>query len=188
MPRKSTYLFEILLFVCFLSLPSQIQAGTIYYFEDKDGVLHFTDMPTADHRPFLTFDPDHHTDREEILALVRESSRRHALDPKLVQAVLAVESNYDPQARSQKGAEGLMQIMPATQKELGLIDPYDPAANIEAGVRYLKMMLDRHQSLELALAAYNAGPGRVEQYQGVPPFPETRRYIKKVLRLYNRSP
>ncbi|MCF8104078.1 MAG: lytic transglycosylase domain-containing protein [Desulfohalobiaceae bacterium] len=176
------------MFVFLFLPPSAIPAETIYYFEDENGVLHFTDMPDADHyRPFLTFDPDHNTDREQILRLIRKYSRQHGLDPKLVQAVLAVESNYDPQARSAKGAEGLMQIMPATQDELGLLDPYDSAQNIEAGVRYLKQMLDSHQSLELALAAYNAGPGKVEQYQGVPPFPETRRYIEKVLRLYNRS-
>lgn len=168
--------------------PSTLQGGTIYYFEDKNGVMHFTDMPDIDqYKPFLTFGPENTTDRQEIIALVRKYSQRYSLDPKLVQAVLAVESNYDPHAVSEKGAEGLMQIMPETQKDLGLYTPYDPEANIEAGVRYLKKMIDTQPSLELALAAYNAGPARVRQYQGVPPFPETRRYIKKVLRLYNIS-
>ncbi len=168
--------------------PSTLQGGTIYYFKDKNGVMHFTDMPDIDqYKPFLTFGPENTTDRQEIIALVHKYSRRYSLDPKLVQAVLAVESNYDPHAVSEKGAEGLMQIMPETQKYLGLYTPYDPEANIEAGVRYLKKMIDMQPSLELALAAYNAGPARVKQYQGVPPFPETRRYIKKVLRLYNIS-
>ncbi len=168
--------------------PSTMRAGTIYYFKDKNGVMHFTDMPDIDqYKPFLTFGPENTTDRKEIMVLIRKYSQRYSLDPKLVQAVLAVESNYDPQALSEKGAEGLMQIMPETQKDLGLYTPFDPEANIEAGVRYLKQMIESQPSLELALAAYNAGPARVKQYQGVPPFPETRRYIQKVLRLYNIS-
>lgn len=185
--KTSAYHFAIVLFAvtCFLA-PRPCPAGTIYYFEDHKGVLHFTDMPDSrPYQPFLTFDPDHNTERSEILVLIRKYSRKHQMDPKLVQAVLEVESDYDPLARSSQGAQGLMQIMPETQEDLGLIAPYNPEANIEAGVRYLKQMLTTHQSLELALAAYNAGPGMVEHYQGVPPFPETKRYIEKVLQRYN---
>lgn len=180
-------LILLLVFCCCIT-EYPVLASTIYYYKDKNGVLHFTDMPDREqYKPFLTFGPQNTTDREEILALIRKYSEHYDLDPKLVEAVLAVESNYNPQAASEKGAEGLMQIMPETQKDLGLSRPFDPEANIEAGVRYLKKMIDSQPSLELALAAYNAGPGRVRQYQGVPPFPETRRYIKKVLHLYNLS-
>ena len=180
--------FALALALIALSCPGPASAGTIYYFKDKNGVMHFTDMPDIDqYKPFLTFGREDTTDREEILALIHKYSRRYSLDPDLVEAVLAVESNYNPRALSKKGAEGLMQIMPETQKDLGLQTPFDPEANIEAGVRYLKKMIDTQPSLELALAAYNAGPGRVKQYQGVPPFPETEQYIQKVLRLYNLS-
>ena len=101
--------------------------------------------------------------------------------PRLIMAVIEVESGYESQAISSAGAEGLMQIMPETQKELGVEKPFDPEENIEAGVRYLRRMLDRFRSVELALAAYNAGPSHVEKYGGIPPFDETRRYVAKVM-------
>lgn len=113
--------------------------------------------------------------------LIGQYSRRHGLDERLVRAVIEVESGYDPAAVSSAGAQGLMQIMPGTQKDLGLTQPFDPERNIEAGVRYLREQMDRFGSVELALAAYNAGPENVARYQGVPPFAETQDYVRKVL-------
>lgn len=116
--------------------------------------------------------------------IIKDSSRISGLDPWLIAAVIAVESGNNPAAISPKGAQGLMQLMPATQAYLGLIDPFDPQANVRAGSLYLKEQLDLFGSLELALAAYNAGPGNVQKYKGIPPFAETKNFIHRVLSLY----
>lgn len=112
--------------------------------------------------------------------LIEPLARRHGVDAGLVHAVIAAESNYAPQARSRKGAMGLMQLMPATARQYALADPYDPQANIEAGIRHLKSLLDRFD-VPLALAAYNAGEGTVRRYGGMPPYRETRSYVSRIL-------
>ena len=101
---------------------------------------------------------------------------QHGVDPALVRAVVEVESNYEPTARSHKGAMGLMQLMPATARHYALANPYDPQSNLDAGIRHLRSLLDRFD-VRLALAAYNAGEGAVLRYGGVPPFAETRSYV-----------
>jgi soluble lytic murein transglycosylase len=112
-------------------------------------------------------------------------SRDRRLEPRLVRAVIQVESGYNPRALSNKGAMGLMQLMPETAQDLSVGDPYDPFENIRGGTTYLRLMLDRfRQRLELALAAYNAGPGSVERHGGMPPYDQTRDYVRRVLRLY----
>lgn len=115
-------------------------------------------------------------------ALVERAATVHGVDPALVHAVIQTESNYQPRARSPKGAKGLMQLMPDTARTYGLRNPYDPASNIDAGVRHLRTLLDRFD-LRLALAAYNAGAGAVERAQGIPPFEETTVYVTRVLAL-----
>jgi hypothetical protein len=105
---------------------------------------------------------------------------RHGVSPALIRAVVEVESNYEPAARSRKGAMGLMQLMPATARRYALADPYDPASNLDVGIRHLRSLLDRFD-LRLALAAYNAGEGAVLRYRGVPPFAETRNYVARVM-------
>ncbi len=119
---------------------------------------------------------------DQFDALIARHARRQHLSPDLVRAVIQVESGFDPDAQSAKGALGLMQLMPATAAELGVRNPFDPAENIRAGTAYLRELLDRYDGNQrLALAAYNAGPGTVDRYgQDVPPYPETRRYLEKV--------
>jgi soluble lytic murein transglycosylase-like protein len=126
------------------------------------------------------------SERRPYLALVEGAARRHNVDPRLVHAVITVESRYRADARSRKGAMGLMQLMPATARALQVRDPYDPAANIEAGVRHLRQLLERFD-LPRAVAAYNAGAGAVRKFGGVPPFRETQAYVRQVLHLAGAS-
>jgi soluble lytic murein transglycosylase-like protein len=117
--------------------------------------------------------------------LITREATRQGVDPHLVSAVIRVESAYKPRARSRKGAKGLMQLMPSTVRQYGVKDPFDPGANIEAGVRHLKSLLERFE-LSLALAAYNAGEGAVQRFRGIPPYRETRDYVRKILALVKR--
>ncbi|MCP4202902.1 MAG: lytic transglycosylase domain-containing protein [bacterium] len=119
--------------------------------------------------------------------MVNRHANHAALEPRLVKAVIQVESAFDPRARSHKGAMGLMQLMPETAAAFAVSDPYDPEQNIGAGTKYLKRLIDSHGGLELGLAAYNAGPAAVKRFHGVPPYPETRDYVEKVMRLYKRD-
>jgi soluble lytic murein transglycosylase-like protein len=124
---------------------------------------------------------------EEVLAtrpyadLISTIAATHHVDARLVHAVIEQESNYQPRARSKKGARGLMQLMPDTARQYGVRNSYDPKANLEAGVRHLKDLLNRLE-LPIALAAYNAGEGAVRRYGGLPPFPETQAYVRNILR------
>ena len=120
--------------------------------------------------------------------IIQEAAAEYDMDPDLIRAVMQTESAFHPYAVSRAGAEGLMQLMPALADEMGVDDSFDPRENIMGGARYLKLLLDHHNgNLDLALASYNAGPGNVERYGGVPPFRETRRYVKTIKALYNRS-
>ena len=119
---------------------------------------------------------------KDLAAMAIAAARRHSLDPDLVQAVVAVESGFRPDAVSPKGAQGLMQLMPYTARALGVKDSFDPAANLEGGTRYLRALIARYNGdVTRALAAYNAGEGAVARHGGVPPYPETMAYVRKVL-------
>jgi soluble lytic murein transglycosylase-like protein len=118
--------------------------------------------------------------------IIDKIAREQNVPAKLVRAVIQVESGYNERARSRKGAMGLMQLMPETARQYSVRDPYDPTSNIDAGIRHLRALLDRLPTLTLAIAAYNAGEAAVQRFRGVPPYPETRDYVKRVLDLFSR--
>lgn len=128
---------------------------------------------------------DNLTPRQKIQDIVSRMSKKHGVDEKLVNALIKQESGFNPNAKSKVGAMGLMQLMPSTAKGLGVTNPLDPEQNVEGGVKYLKSMLNKYNgNIILALAAYNAGPGAVDKYDGVPPYKETQNYVKSILANY----
>lgn len=125
------------------------------------------------------------TTPENLDALIQDQAQAQGVDANLLKAVIRNESNFNPKAVSHVGAQGLMQLMPATAAALNVQDSFNPAQNIQGGAKYLKGLLQKyHQSVPMALAAYNAGPGAVDQHNGIPPFPETKHYVNKVIQSY----
>ena len=174
----------------------------VYKWVDEDGVITFSNIapPTDQQYQVLRFpcyasDPKCRSVSWEKVPLNIEAYRRetrsaasfNALDESLIRAIIHAESAYQPDARSPKGAQGLMQLMPETAAELEVANPFDPAENIDGGARYLAQLLSEFNGdLDLAAAAYNAGPTAVYEYGGVPPYDETREYVRRVKILYRR--
>jgi len=208
-PLKSTTLLIFLALFLVLGGEGQVRpvSADIYRYQDENGVTHFTNVPTGSkfqlfYRdriksqpaiPFRDYGKAFYSktpknDKQHFVANhIDEVSQFYGIDPKLIQAIIHVESNYNPQAISPKGAQGLMQLMPRTAKDLQVFDPFSPRDNIIGGARYLRYLLDLYQQdTILALAAYNAGPEKVSLYRGVPPYQETRTYVQKVMQIYDR--
>jgi soluble lytic murein transglycosylase-like protein len=164
----------------------------IYSWRDADGKLVLSDKPRADKGAQTTYEvhgaasvkvttPVSTARSAQYDAAINEHAQRQGVAADLVRAVIQAESAFNPSAVSNKGAMGLMQLMPSTAQELGVSNPFDPNENIRGGVTYLKQLLNRYdQKVELALAAYNAGAGNVDKYGSVPPFKETRNYVDKI--------
>jgi len=175
--------------------PSAQAGGSIYSYIDAAGVLHFSDTPVDDRYrhvervyrdgPVISPRPRVRVPRErDYDRLIVQVAARYRVQPGLVKAVIAAESNFKPDAVSRVGAQGLMQLMPATAAALGVERPFGIVENMDGGVRYLRAMLDRYGDLARALAAYNAGPSAVDRYRGIPPYRETQAYVKRVLEYY----
>ncbi len=160
----------------------------VYRYVDASGVTHFTNAPSGRHFAAVTrrARPGRAPRVEKYDALIESAARKHGLPPALVKAVVAAESAFRVDAVSHKGAMGLMQLMPATAKSLGVEAPFEAADNIHGGSLYLRKMHDRYGSWSHALAAYNAGPRAVDRYRGIPPYRETRTYVKRVLTYYRQ--
>nr|WP_320116555.1 lytic transglycosylase domain-containing protein [uncultured Desulfuromonas sp.] len=166
--------------------------AAIYKYVDAAGRIHFSNVPVKSHYTFYAHEAsDKDLSSRSVADLIKRYAVLNHLDVNLVRAVVRAESNYDIHAVSSKGAMGLMQLHPETAKDLKLSNPFDPLQNISGGTRYLRQMLDRFKgNLDLALAAYNAGPSTVERYGGIPPYQETQNYVEKVKqfqKLYRRS-
>jgi soluble lytic murein transglycosylase len=189
------------LLACWTLVPYGLCAE-IYSYVDKDGVMHFTNVPTSNKyssrkyryvgnelsgiryirmpASFTKFDSKKYDD------IIKKASRMHGIRYELLKAIIHAESSFNPNAVSPAGALGLMQLMPENIERFNVNDPFDPHENIMAGTKFFRQLLDKYDSdLKLTLAAYNAGPGAVDQYQGIPPYAETKDYVSRVLNYYN---
>ncbi len=182
---------------------AQTSVADIYIYKDKNGVKHFTNVPNdSKYKLFIPERsgriyysgtggykrvPARAINTKAFDSIIEKASIRYGLDGALIKAVISAESAFNSQAVSPKGAKGLMQIMPENYGHLNISDPFNPAQNIMGGAKYLRQMLQVHDGkLQLALAAYNAGPEAVRKYEGIPPYNETRNYVFKVMNLYNQ--
>jgi soluble lytic murein transglycosylase-like protein len=174
----------------------------MYKFTDKDGITHYTNVRPSGQKNVKVFNfPCYASDpkckqldweriplnRKAYADEIRSAAQVFTVDDSLIRAIIHAESAYQADALSPRGAQGLMQLMPATQAELEIVDVFDPLSNIEGGTLYLAQLLDQFdQDVDLATAAYNAGPGAVRQYGGIPPYKETLEYVRRVKILYRR--
>jgi soluble lytic murein transglycosylase-like protein len=201
--KRNRYLSRNILFLLIfagagtlsLVIPSLSRAD-IFKYVDKDGVIHFSNVPTNGNWKLVIKERPVHfnlgKDFEKYGAEIRKAAQAYSVDYNLVRAVIKAESNFDPKAVSRAGAKGLMQLMPQTASLLQVNDSFHPDQNIDGGVRYLRYLLNLfNDNLPLALAAYNAGEKAVFRYRGIPPYQETQTYVQRVLRYfqnYSREP
>lgn len=194
MEKKSKMKFGVLCLAVFVALTFFVIPSLhaeIYVYRDSQGVLHFSNVPTS--VKYTSYMSESGSVPLSVLPdagyddVIAEAARENELSFHLLKALIHVESYFNPYAISKKGALGLMQIMPENLETLNIEHPFDPRENVMGGASYLKNMIKRFNGkLELALAAYNAGPTAVEKYSDIPPYRETQEYVQKVLKLYER--
>jgi soluble lytic murein transglycosylase-like protein len=170
-----------------LQFPLKITRADIYRFKDKNGVWHFTNIP-SDPRYRLYIKTNRLRTRRYIITydeMIDKASKRFNVDPCLIKAIIKAESSFDPDAISENGAQGLMQLMPATAKDMKVNNPFDPEENIFGGTKYFSLLLRKFkQNKRMAIAAYNIGATTVANYNSVPPIPQTRRFVERVMEYY----
>lgn len=179
---------SISILVLCLGFVSTLALADIYRYRDENGVWHFTNiMSDPRYRLYIrTYSKSGSVYIKEYESIINKASKRFSVDPLFVKAVIKAESDFDHKAISHKGAQGLMQLMPETADAMKVSNPFDPEENIHAGVRYLSLLLERFRNdKKLALAAYNAGPEKVDVHKGIPPYTETRTFVRKVLAYYD---
>ena len=170
--------------VIIISISVSLSYADIYKYVDENGNTLFTNVyrGSENAKVISRGRREDRVNSNPYSHIISSMSRKYNIEPSVIKAVITAESNWQHDAVSAKGAIGLMQLMPSTIKDMRVKDPYDPEDNIEGGTKYLRLLLDRFNGdLELALAAYNSGPGTVSKYNGIPPIKETRRYVKRVL-------
>ncbi len=175
------------LIIFLIGFPAEVKAE-IYYRVEKDGSIYFTDIKSdTSLKPFKPKKSRFVSSRHKklILEIIKSISQKYHLEPEIIQALVEAESGYDIYAVSDKGAIGVMQLMPDIIKRYEVINPFNPYENIETGVRYFKFLLDRLGKFNLAVAAYNCGIINVLAFNDIPPFEETRNFVKKVMKIYN---
>ena len=185
--------FGLLAAMVIVLLSSVPVRADIYMYVDRDGVVHFTNAPTASENDYRVYVKEKKVYSSQIYSpqsfedYIRQASDRYGISFPLLKAIIKAESDFNPRAVSKKGAMGLMQIMPENIKAMNISNPFDPLENILGGARYFREMLDRFEGhLSLSLAAYNAGPTAVERYNNqIPPYKETENYIERVLKFYS---
>jgi soluble lytic murein transglycosylase-like protein len=164
-------------------------AADIYRYRDKEGVWHFTNIEKGGFYKLFIRTPQKRASQyiKEYEHIIKQASRQFGVESSLIKAVIKAESDFDHRAVSFKGAKGLMQLMPETADSMEVANPFDPEENILGGTRYLSLLLQRFENdKSLALAAYNAGPDRVDSYNGIPPITETQVFVERVLEYYRR--
>lgn len=212
MKRRTLLCLAIALFPCISFEPA---VADIYQYTDDNGVIHFSNVGAGHGKKYRKIktepkreqaalsmrrtvsSPDRSSSPgakeakdvpQSYLDIINTSCGRHGVDPALVHAIVKVESDFNPFAMSRKGAMGLMQLMPQTAFDMKVRDTFNPGENIDGGVKYLRYLIDRYEgNLTLALAAYNSGETAVKKWGTIPPFPETKNYVQRVLKLYNGS-
>ena len=189
---RSIYCLFAITFIFVFSTTVCVHAD-IYMYIDADGVMHFTNAPTESDRDYRVYIRERSRYRssnsyapDKYDELISVASKQYGVDHRLVKAIIKAESDFNPKAVSKKGAMGLMQIMPQNFQSLDIEDPFDPRENIMGGTRYFKYLYDRFDGqLALSLAAYNAGPTAVDNYnKTIPPYRETEQYVQRVLTYY----